>query len=826
MTTVSIVLGDFGSDLRFAIRKLRRAPMFTTVAITTLAVGIAAVTTLFSFANAAYLRPLPLRDTERLRAIGEQRPSGGWSFSNVYGPAVKELIQPTRSFERVTTHQIRSATVLFDNEAVGLLMLAVDTSFVPMFQVRPTLGRLFSRDEILGDAQVAVISDTLWKTRFGMDSSILGKSLALGDRRYSVIGVMQRGFRFPRQTDVWVPLPNPVIKTGEHDVSLIAKLRGGVTTAAAQAELDAIAVRVQAAEPRFYKGVKFPLRDEALDRRSQQFMPMPSLFLGAAFLVLLVACSNVANLFLARAGERRGEMAVRGSLGASRWRLIKQVLTESLVLGIAGSAIGTLLSVWLVKLALSAIPQTGFPFWLTFALDLRVLGFSVAVALLVTVVVGLTPAREGTRVDLVRALKTGGDGGGQRSGVMASGRRGLVIQLTFAVVLFVGAALLVRTYLRYMNVDLGYPAEKIVTVMTFFDRGRYKTNEDQMRLIEGVMPRVATLPGARVTAARGSMGELRRPGRSDTTASGVWTRPDLRFVVDGDTISAVAVRPFPRLFTVTDNYFEALDLRIQRGRSFAADDVAGSTPVLVVSRQFARVFWKDANPIGHRFQWGTMGQPYEVVGVVDDVRDLYGGRNATSNNPLPYAYVTARQNEAWQYAIHVRTDGDVATMHAAVSSILRAADPLLIIHQRERTMASQIENSLLVTRIFGGLLASFAGAALVLAVIGVYGLVAYGVSQRTREIGVRIALGGTTSMIVGMFMREGLRFVLIGIAAGLLVSTGVARMLTRLLFGVSPLDPVTYLLAAVLFGSVALLACYLPARRAARVDALVALRAD
>jgi putative ABC transport system permease protein len=830
------LLDNLAADVRYALRKLRRAPGFSTIAIFTLSVGIAAVTTIFSFANGVYFRPLPYRDSDRLVAVDEVGLKDYYTFSAVSPQSVTQLLHPSRAFERVAVYKQDGARLLFGAEPQSVGVLRVDTSFARLFQLRPQIGRLFTIEEIIGDASVTAISDNLWRTRYGADSSVLGKVLTMFDRSYTVVGVMPPTFRFPYQTDVWLPLPKQVLVADAEDneVSVIAKLRNGVSRSQAAAELSVIASRARDADRVRLKRLRLVLRDEVLERRGYQFLPVPSLFFGAAFLVLIVACSNVANLFLARAAERRAEMAVRGAMGAGRGRLIRQLLTEGFVLGILAVLVGTVLAVWCIKVALSLIPIYGFPSWLSFELDGRVLAFSVGVALLVTLLIGLTPATEGTRFDLVRALKVGGDGGSANAAIGRSARRGLVIQLAVAVVLFVGAALLVRSYGRLMTVDLGFPAGRIAKVSLYFDGTRYPTAEPQMRLAEGVFPEVAALPAAKVVAIRGVfMGD--KPASSSRELGGTRAksqqpaREDYRLFADGDTSTVRAfgaTRFYPRLLSVSDNYFTLTNQRVLRGRALSADDAFGGAKVVVVSQSFARALWQERDPLGHTLQKGARGEPYAVVGLVNDVRELRGGSRGVRAELQADAYFSTRQSSAARLDILARTDADIGSLRSAIIALVHAADPTIIVPPRETTMASGIEANLFATRIFGSLIAGFALTALLLAIVGVYGLVAYGVAQRTREIGIRIALGGTAEKVVAMIMREGLRFVLVGVAIGLVLAAGATRLLKWLLFDVSPLDPIAYVSAAVMFGAVALLACYLPARRASRVDAMIALRSE
>jgi putative ABC transport system permease protein len=821
-----LLLEQFASDARFAVRSFRRTPGFTTVALVTLVVGIAAVTTIFSFMNAVYFRPFPYRDSKRIVAIGEQRRVGLGPFTGISLTAAREVVRTSRSFDRLTVFDEGATTVAGGSEPKQIRTLAIDTSFMPLFGLRAGLGRLLTAEDLVANAQNVVISDVLWRVQYGGDSAVLGRRLDLDGHSYRIIGVMQPDFRFPYQTDAWIPFVERADRDVRDDVGLIGHLRPGGTIASARAEMAQLTSQLSSADAKRFGDRKVVVRDEMLDRRGNQFMPLPYVFLGSAVFVLLIACSNVANLFLARAAERRGEIAIRGALGASRWRLMQQVLTESLVLGGIAAVFGALLSVWLMRLALSFIPTQGFPSWVRFGTDGRVLAFVVVVALVVTAVVGLTPAREGTRVDLARTLKVGGDRAVAASGVARASRRGLVVQLAFSMALFVGAVLLLRSYLRLARIDYGYPADRIAVVAPLYDPTRYPEFPARTRFIESVSERARHLPGAGVIAFRGSFSGIpdsRLTGKKDSHGvrqPGMW-RP----MPDGDTGRAVPIRQAPGMFTVSDNYFALLGLRVLAGRAMDERDAPTAPLATVVSQRLARQLWGDVSPIGHILQLTVNSDRFTVVGIVDDVRDLRGGQNGYSAEPRLYAYFSARQTASAYPEILASARTEPNALRRAIVELVRSADPALVLLRYE-TMADSMGEARLVTRIFGGLIGAFAMCALLLSLIGIYGVVAYGVSQRAREIGIRMALGGTGATVTRMIVAEGARWVAAGLGIGLGLAFAVTRLMGAFLFRISTSDPVTYVSVAAGFAIAALVACYLPARRVARVDPMIALRAE
>lgn len=818
-------LDHLRGDVRHALRSFKRAPGFAAVALVTLAVGIGSVTAIFSAIYGYAYRPLPYKDSDRMIAIEERRPTDGFYRQSVSLDAARAIIDGGRSFDRVTIYDRTSSRVSLGDDLVDWETLRIDTSFAAMFVVQAQLGRVLTADEIEAKAPVAMISDVVWRSSFGADTSIVGRRLRMGDDLVTVVGVMPPGFRFPMRTDVWRPARS--LDSADTDVTMIAKMRRGVTREAVATELRVISRRLSQIDPVRFDRIGFVVVD-MLDRNIGGAMRILALFIGAAVFVLLIACTNVANLLLVRSAERRGEMAVRASLGAGRARLVTQTLTEAIVLSLAAGAVGTLLSKLLLRLAMTFVPTAGLPSWMTFELDARILLFTFGIVSMVTLVVGLTPAREGTRFDLVRALKTGGDAGAVRTNVARSARRAIVVQLALSVTLFVGGALLVQSYRKLSVIDLGYPAHEIASVNIFFPVEMHGSAADRHAYAVEYLRRVSAVPGVRFAAIRG-YANTETFARSAPSATSTTGRPILvsqRLIADGDTTRNLRTLGvvYRRDFTVTDDYFKMLGLRIQRGRSFAPDDIAGSPLVAVVSQQFAETVWPASSPIGRELQFGTLGSRIQVVGVVDNVRDIQGGRDGVTAQPRYDVYFSTRQVPSYQETVLARGPTDLTGLQIASQRIAREIDPRISV--RTNTMAEGIESQQMVTRVFGTLIGGFAVCGLVLSIIGIYGVVAYGINQRTRELGIRIALGGTSRDVLQLIMSGALRFVSVGLVIGLALALATTQLLRVVLLGVSPTDPVTYLVSCVLFGAVALLACYLPARRVTRIDPLLALRSE
>ncbi|HEV8445480.1 MAG TPA: ADOP family duplicated permease [Gemmatimonadaceae bacterium] len=823
---------DWTSDFRFAVRSFKRAPGFVFTALVTLVVGIAAVTTIFSFLDAVYFAPLPYKDANRIVALNEVRQGEPFSFSAVSADAVRLIQRSSRSFERVSSYRDAFGVASIGTEPRPVEILRTDTAFIPLFDLRPQVGRLLTPEEIDAGASAVMISDQLWRDAYGGDPSVVEQRLSIDGRSLAIVGVLPPGFRFPRQTDAITGMGRSLDTASSHerDYTVLAKLRPSVDRASARSEVREIGRRLRDVDATVFGHAQLDVQNEMLDRRARQALPMPGAFLGTGLLVLLIACANVANLFLARAAERRGEMAVRASLGAGRWRLVRQTLAETLLIGAIAAGLGTAASAALVRLGLHFIPTQGFPSWFHVSLDANVLLFVVAVTVLVTVTVGLTPALEGSRFDLARALKRGGDGGAAPSGIARASRRGLVVQLALAAALFVSAALIVRSYRRIVAVDLGYPADKIAVLTPLVDRVRYSDLNQLIEFAQRVAERTAAIPGVTAVALHGPFARLR--STTDSTLSRhsgasvpAVRRFDGRLIPDGDTVHALRSFDYQGVEVVSDAYFPMLNLRLRRGRSFGADDGPASTPVTVISARLALALWPTSNPLGHTIQVGATGDKLTIIGVVDDVRRMRGGSRGFTDAPLLTPYVSTRQGLTYTPELILTGRGDVAPLRSQAVSLVRSEDPNVILSTFS-TLASLQGEALLVTRVFGGLIVALAAAALGLAIVGIYGVIAFGVEQRTREIGIRIAFGATSGDAVRMIMVDSVRFVAYGLIAGVVLAIALARVIRTMLFGVSSVDPLSYGAVCALFGAVAVLACYWPARRAARIDPLVALRTD
>jgi putative ABC transport system permease protein len=823
---VMTFIEQLSSDARFALRSLKRAKGFTMVALATLVLGIASFTSIFSYLNAVYFAALPYHQASRSVALSEHRPANRFvpPFSAVSLVAVEMIRESRHSFERVTAYDERYSTVLFGREPRSVRTLSVDTAFIPFFDLHPEIGRLLTAEEITSNAAVVMISEVLWRSAYGADPDAIGKTIVLEERPFRIIGVMQAGFRFPYQTDAIYPLREAADSgstTRETYISLLGRLRPGVNPTDARNELAVVARRLADVDAKAYRNVRLVVRDELLDRRGQQFLPLPGVFLSAGLLLLLITCANVANLFFVRAAERRGEMAIRSSLGAGRARLVRQALTESLLVGGVAAALGTWLSTLLVKLWLLTIPTRGFPSWFHVNVDVRVLAFAIGVTALVTLAVGLAPAFEGTRFNLTGALKVGADHGTSNSHATRGSKRGLVIQLALSVALFVAASLLIRSFQQLTKYDFGYPAEQIATIEPLYTGRIFEQYATRMRFAQDVATRSTAVPGVDRVAIRGNFVAMRQT----TPKSADPTNPlNFRFIPDGDTTRAVWPQT-SRTWVVSDQYFDMLELAAISGRTFDATDAANSAPAALVSARMAELLWGRQSPIGRTIQIGLTGPPLLIVGVVEDVRQFTGGGRGFRVEREADVYLSTRQALSNYPAVLARATGNVGTARTAIVNLVREADPSLII-SNSATLASVLDQAFLVTRVFGGIILALASSALLLSVIGIYGIAAFGITRRTREIGIRIALGGTIERVIQMITLETLRFVAIGLAIGLVLAVGFARLLSRFLFGVSPLDPIAYVAVAFGFGSVALLASYWPARRVARVDPLVALRSE
>ncbi|HEX2188842.1 MAG TPA: ABC transporter permease [Longimicrobiaceae bacterium] len=799
------------SDLRHAFRSLRRSPGFTLVAVLTLALGIGANASIFSVVNAVLLRPLPYPEPERLvRLLTEE---GGERGPNVTPPDFLDVESRSRVFSAVAAYGHGTAALSGDGEPLRLATARTSAGFFRTLGVAPALGRGFlPGDNLPGSEPVVVLGHGLWTQRFGGDPAVVGRRVVLDGRPTTVVGVMPAGFDYPAGREAWTPLEYSEGFAGEesrfnYSVEAVARVRPGVAPERVRADLDAVMAAIHEAEPRkaTVSLVPVPLREHLLgDART------PLLVLsGAVGLVLLIACANVANLFLARASSRRGEFAVRTALGAGRGRLVRQLLAEGAVLGTLGGAAGLLLAGWGTE-ALVALQPQGLPRLDEVAVDGATLAFVAGAALLTVLLVGLAPAMRATRPDLAQTLRDAAGARGERGGNRL--RSGMVVaQLALSVVLLAGAGLLAKSFARLMAVDPGFRTEGALAFEVVLPSSAYESDAQVDAFYGQLTEGLRGLPGVRSVGAAVS---LPLTGFGMGSAFSVEGRAPAR-PGDGQEIQVRAATP---------DFFRTLGIPLVRGRLFSAEDRAGAPPVVLLNRAAARRFFPAEDPLGKRITltWTRKDEPVggTVAGVVADVREF-----GLDQDTRPTLYVAHAQVPLRRMEVVLRTGADPLALAPAVRREVAALDPALPV-AGVRTLDALVEESVSARRFYLLLLGVFAAAALALAAVGVFGVMSYSVARRTREIGLRMALGAHAGRMQRMVLREALVLAALGIALGLAGALAATRLLRALLFQVGATDPATFLAVAAVLAAAALLASWLPARRATRVDPMVALRAE
>ncbi|MDQ3315253.1 MAG: ABC transporter permease [Verrucomicrobiota bacterium] len=818
------------TDLRFAIRQLRKSPGFTLVAVLTLALGIGANTAIFSVINALLLKPLPFPAAEQLVAFGmtNTRLTGPQSDLNPLSyPDFFDFREQNRTLASIAVFRERAFAITSAEGATSLRGVKASAEFFQVLGVAPIVGRNFTRpDEQAGGGPGGfkiILGHDFWQKQFGGDNNALGRTIELDRRQYHVIGVMPAGFQFPLQAeplDFYVTIAedaaNPdgskpqTEQRGNHGREAIARLKPSVSLAQAQADLSTIAASLEKQYPdsNSYRGVAFkPLREELIgDVRTALYV-----LFGAVACVLLIANANVANLLLARASARGKEMALRAAMGASRARIIRQLLTESLLLSSLGGALGLLIAQWGTEALIAAVPQN-IPRISTIQLDAAVLAFTLLVSLATGVIFGLVPAWQASHVDLNTALKSGSrtSSGGERKGRLRNGL--IVAEVALALVLLICAGLLIQSFARLGRVQSGLKTEQLLTARVQLPDIAYPKNENIIAFFEQFLPRVRALPGVESASV---IVPLPLSGSNMVTSFDNEEHP----LPDGQ-------RPGAPVRIIGTDYFQTMGIAVRQGRVFDQTDRFDSTPVVIVNERFANKFFPGQNVIGKRIMPG-MGaddspeKMREIVGVVGNVKHL-----ALKNEDSPEMYLAQTQMPFSVMSLVVRTSvSDPAALTSAVRKELAAMDssiPLTSI----RVFDEYVSRSLARPRFNALLLSIFAGVALVLTAIGIYGVMAYSVAQRTNEIGIRIALGAGQSSIFRLVVGQAMTLVGISIVIGVAGAFGATRLLSTLLFGVSTWDPLTFGAIVVLLAVVAFLAAWLPARRAANVNPIVALRAE
>ncbi len=811
-------------DVRYGLRQLRRNLSFTAAAVITLALGIGATTAIFSVVNGVLLNPLPYPHANRLVALAEKLPPFQ-DFAISY-PDFLDWVKMNNTFEALAAYRHTDMNLTDSSEAERVKVTQVSASFFPLLGVKPVIGRNFTRQEDRrGAAPVVILSGGFWRTKFGASPGIVGKVLTLDGKSYTVVGVIPKTFYFCCENqnfvlgDIYAPIgaydSRWMHDRGSHPgIFAFGRLRRGVTLQRARADMDGIARDLASAYPNSDKGAGISLTP-LKERMVGNVEPVLLVLLAAVGFVLLIACANVANLLLARATSRTHEFAIRSALGASRSRVIRQLLAESVLLALAGGGLGLLLASWGTKAAIAMLPEA-LPRANDVRLDPHVLAFALVVSVLVGVLFGLAPALQSSRPDLHEGLKEGGRGmSGRQHGTQ---RVFVVIEMGLAVLLLAGAGLMIRSLANLWRVNPGFNPQNVLTFNVALPPSTSKETPDQVRAsLRNLTNSIAAIPG--VDAAAITDGAFPLQGGNMV---GFWAEGHPKPATESEMPDAAN-------YIIGTNYFRVMRIPLLRGRVFTAHDDLRSPFVAVIDEDLARAYFPNQDAVGKHLHLAGFDQPFEIVGVVGHV-DQNGLDEGVHSGASPQIYVPVSQVPNEYISLLAKNEGFVvrtqAASYASVEAIRKAVEGV----NREQvtygveSMNGIIAASLAARRFTMILLALFAAAALVLASIGIYGVIAYRVASRTHEIGIRMALGAQKRDVLRLVLGQGMSLALVGVGIGIAVALGLTRFLSSLLYGVNPTDPLTFIAVSLILTVVALLACYIPARRAAKVDPMVALR--
>lgn len=803
-------MSTFIQDIRYSVRTLMNSPGFTIVAILTLALGIGANTALFTVVNAVILKPLPYPDPEQLAMIWQSYPDEGYDQASVSAPNYMDWRKQSESFRDMSTFRYKAYNLVRSEEPVRLIGVTATSGFFNILGVQPILGRIFLEHEDQPDAEpVIVLAHDMWHQHFGADDSIIGQIVTLNGVSYTVVGVMPQGFNFPGRAALWVPYvftEKEYTSRGLVYLRVVGRLQPDVTLQQAQVEMDGIASRLAKTYPdsNLNSGVSIiPLHEQEVGDVKPALY---AVFIATGF-VLLLACTNIANLLLTRAAIRTREIAIRTALGAGRLRLVRQFLTESLLLSAIGGAVGILIAIWGTDI-LVAISPSDFPRLNDVSINLDVIWFVVIVSIVTGILFGLVPALYSTRSSVYSSLK---EGGGRTSGSRQSVRirHGLVIaEVALGLVLLVGAGLMIQTIARLKNVDPGYEPHGVLTTKIALPKSKYPNPEQQAAFYRHVLERIRSTPGvvhaSAVSTIPMSGGELN------------WS-----FTIEGRPEPPPGKEMGATWDAVAPYYFKTLGIPLIKGRVFTELDLTSTKLVLVISETMAKRFWPDEDPIGQQLSLHSRRSGiYEIIGVVGDIHHAN-----LSTIDQPHMYVTHEQDSRRSFNIMVRADGDPMMLAGVLRDAVRFVDPEQPTSSI-RTLDYYVNDSMSQTQFTMRLLVAFALVGLVLAGVGIYGVMAYSVTQRTHEIGIRMALGAQVNSVLGLIIKQGSLLIGAGVVMGLLGAVSLTHLLSSMLYSVQPNDPVTLVSVSILLASVAMFACYIPARRATKVDPMVALRCE
>ena len=799
-------------DVRFGVRALVHSPVFSVVTVLSLALGIGANTAIFSVVNGLLLRPLPYPEAERIVDVWHTPPQQSFPGLTRFSVSPANYIDwkaQSTAFEQIAVYSYAGFSLSTSNDPLPLIGAAVSSDFFSVLRTNASQGRTFTPDEEQqGRDQVAVISHGLWQRAFGANPNIIGQTVTINSRSFNVVGIMPAGFEFPREAELWVPLAwNDEERQVRsiHDYLVIARLKPTISPEQAQAEMSTISSRLEQQYPEDNKGwgaVVIPLREDMVGDIRQALLV---LFCAVGF-VLLIACANVANLMLARGANRQREIAVRIALGAGRARLIRQLLTESILLAVSGGLLGLLLAVWGSRLL---VQLGGLPNSANIGIDTWALGFTLLVSFGAGFIIGIVPALQLTRTNLSETLKQGsGRTGG--SPIKQHTRKALVIsEVALSLVLLIGAGLMIRSFWKLQNVHPGFDTSNALTMSVALTPIRYSEPHQQLAFLDRAIEQIRAVPGVVSVGATTTI----------PLGGGGSTQP---FSVEGRPTGTVAEQPMAQTRYITTDYFQAIGIPLRQGRFFSDHDRDNSVPVIIISEAMARRFWPGENPIGKRltpsfhFEQGAR----EIVGVVGDVKARGLDVDSAAMMYLPY-----KQSPRPYMSFVVRTASNPEKLIPTVSTAIYSIDKEQALTDIQ-TMDQVLTASLSSRRFNMALLLTFAGVALVLASVGVYGVMNYTVTLRRRELGIRMALGAGRMDVLRLVLGQGLTLTLIGVAAGLISAYALTRLMASLLYGVTATDYITFASVSAVLIAVGVAASYVPARRATKVNPTIALRAE
>jgi predicted permease len=806
-------LETFWQDLRYGIRVLIKSPVFTAVAIVSLSLGIGANTAIFSVVNGLLLRPLPYPDSDRLMHVWHTPPQESFPGMKKFSVSPANYLDwkaQNHTFEQMAAYSYDGFSLSSDDRSIALTGSAVAADFFSVLRTQPVRGRSFlPEEEEPGHSQSVILSNKLWQRAFGANPGLIGQTVTLNSRPFTVVGIMPAGFEFPAEAELWVPLAMEEKEKqvrSIHDFLVVARLKPNVSVAQAQAEMSTISSRLEqqySEANRSWGAVVIPLHEDIIG----DLRPALLVLFSAVGFVLLIACVNVANLMLAKGANRQKEIAIRIALGAPRSRIVRQLLTESVLLAVVGGLIGLMLAAWgsdlLVKLSAGSLPNTG-----DIGIDKWVFVFTLLLSLAAGIVAGIAPALQFTKDEMAQTLKQGTGRTGTDSGKQRTRKVLVICEIALSLILLIGAGLMIRSFWKLQHVDPGFNTSNALTMSISLSRLKYSEPRQQAAFYDRVLEQVSTLPGVVAVGAT-------------TTLPLVGSGSVQPFTIEGRPEQSVAEQPAADVRSVSPDYFRAMSIPLKRGRTFSERDREDAVPVVIISESMARRFWPSEDPLGKRMTLSFFKEqgPREIVGIVGDVK---GGLDSDARATV---YVSYKQTPRPYMTFVARTTTDP---HNAIQPISRA---IYAIDKDEAlrdvgTLDEVLASSLSGRRFSMTLLMSFAALALILAAIGVYGVMNYSVVLRRRELGIRIALGAQTTDVLRLVLRQGLILTLAGVGAGLLGAFALTHLMASLLYGVTATDSLTFAGVSGVLLAVGVLASYLPARRATKVDPMNALRAE